>query len=1061
MAQFITGTAPLSYQGVQASTPPQMIIKRDRAPVVSDINFPIGTFWLYCNLNTSPTLAQELYQLVRVAGPNATGIATWIQLYPALGSTDVFTADVGGSVTFANTNVNLNVIGGSANVITTANDITKTISIDLATNLVLTGNIRIDGNLTIPNIGGGAPNNAGVLFSDGAGVLSSVAGTDGQVIIGAAAPGVPIWANLIAGANVGIVNGPNTITISSAGGGGGGNLTFDCNGTNATSVGATINTYGTANQITVIGDAAQTVTFGFPTDIIVTNTITAGTDLISTAGNVNVLAGNVNIPDSNAAGTIGFLQLGGFPYLHNLGQHNTFIGEQAGNLALDPINATDNNCLGFTSLAALNIGAGNSAFGDVSLNLLTDGSFNMAFGSEALANLLTGSNNIAVGYQAGTAYVGAESSNILFSNAGVVGESNTMRLSSTGVGVGQVSTAYIGGIFNSAQVIGPGITHQPVFVDSNDLVYTRPSTVDGEIFIGDSTTGEFILTTLTAGIGIGIVNTPGSILINNTGGGGAGGITKIHSAAGDATLDPADDSVTIIGFPPVTTSAINHTLTVKLENSAIPAANQAYMILGRSDTHAATWGLLTSTGASVNITQPTPTSINLEVVGAGGGASTFTTDGANAIQAAGTLSIIGGLNMVTSGATNVVTVATKTSLTAGVNGFTNSLADGTFQIGGDRFMHCYKDWTNTFVGRNAGNYTLTVASATNNTGIGNESLLKLTTGRANTALGTTAGYSITTGENNVCIGLASGVNITTGLNNVAIGYQALDGVTTGSNNIAIGTGAGGALVTGNSNSIIIGTDGTVGDQNMIRLGQVTSVPGHTAQNKCFVAGINGITTGNPCTPVYIDALGKLGTVPGAGAPTNGQVLIAATGAVPLWRNITTPNGTVVISNGPNSIGIDVGSNVAFLYVLQADTPYTLTGDGTLFTLGTAPHPLTKIFDKGVNFVGTTFTAPVTGKYYLEMQILATNLNWAPPIPPPPAPNPVDPLNIVTTQRLYSLINTQFTATEFSQSVQYSVFADMTVGDTATFQVGVVSQFAGKYVGLGMSQTFISGFYVTS
>lgn len=60
----------------------------------------------------------------------------------------------------------------------------------------------------------------GVVQSDNAGVLSSTAGNDGEILIGATG-GAPAWASLTAGTNITITPGSNSITIDASGGGGG------------------------------------------------------------------------------------------------------------------------------------------------------------------------------------------------------------------------------------------------------------------------------------------------------------------------------------------------------------------------------------------------------------------------------------------------------------------------------------------------------------------------------------------------------------------------------------------------------------------------------------------------------------------------------------------------------------------------------------------------------------------------------------------------------------------------------------------------------------------------
>lgn len=70
----LNGANPLSYEGVRASTPPQMIVKR-RAPTSQDyIGFPLGTQWLHYNVDTPATSIQ--YVLTSVSR----NTAVWVPL---------------------------------------------------------------------------------------------------------------------------------------------------------------------------------------------------------------------------------------------------------------------------------------------------------------------------------------------------------------------------------------------------------------------------------------------------------------------------------------------------------------------------------------------------------------------------------------------------------------------------------------------------------------------------------------------------------------------------------------------------------------------------------------------------------------------------------------------------------------------------------------------------------------------------------------------------------------------------------------------------------------------
>lgn len=153
----------------------------------------------------------------------------------------------------------------------------------------------------------------------------------------------------------------------------------------------------------------------------------------------------------------------------NFGTANTFSGESAGNITLTIANATHNTAIGTASLNALVGTAGgnaqnNTALGAGSLQDLTNGSQNLAAGTGSAATLLTGNYNVILGDGAASAYVAAESSNIILgANAGVVSESNVMRLGGgTGAGNGQQNKAFVSGI--NGAIIG---TQVPVAIDTS------------------------------------------------------------------------------------------------------------------------------------------------------------------------------------------------------------------------------------------------------------------------------------------------------------------------------------------------------------------------------------------------------------------------------------------------------------------------------------------------------------------------------------------------------------------------------------------------------------------
>lgn len=116
-----------------------------------------------------------------------------------------------------------------------------------------------------------------------------------------------------------------------------------------------------------------------------------------------------------------------------------------------------------------------------------------------------------------------------------------------------------------------------------------------------------------------------------------------------------------------------------------------------------------------------------------------------------------------------------------------------------------------------------------------------------------ANFTMTGNGQNTLIGSSAFTSNSSGDNNTGIGFAILPACTTGNNNIAIGSSAGGTLSTGSGNIYINANAASSSESSTTRIG--------TSQNKCFIAGIRGITTGNAnAIAVLIDSAGQLGTV---------------------------------------------------------------------------------------------------------------------------------------------------------------------------------------------------------
>lgn len=157
---------------------------------------------------------------------------------------------------------------------------------------------------------------------------------------------------------------------------------------------------------------------------------------------------------------------------------------------------------------------------------------------------------------------------------------------------------------------------------------------------------------------------------------------------------------------------------------------------------------------------------------------------------------------------------------------------------------------NTFMGSNAGNFTITGAG---NSGFGSQALRDNTAGIGNTGLGNNAALQNTSGLFNTAVGAGALQNNATGSNNTAIGFGALSFFTNGGSNTTLGVNAGASLTTG-SNNIYIANGGLAVESNTIRIGALG------IQTAAYIQGIFGAAVAGGGLAVEVDAVGKLGTV---------------------------------------------------------------------------------------------------------------------------------------------------------------------------------------------------------
>jgi hypothetical protein len=141
------------------------------------------------------------------------------------------------------------------------------------------------------------------------------------------------------------------------------------------------------------------------------------------------------------------------------------------------------------------------------------------------------------------------------------------------------------------------------------------------------------------------------------------------------------------------------------------------------------------------------------------------------------------------------------------------------------------------------------------------------------------------GTSNTFVGNNSGNVTLTGTNNTACGPTTLPTLTTGSYNISLGNRSGFAYTSSESSNINIANTGTIADANTIRIG--TTGSGTDQQNRTFIAGITGVVPSGTSGVTIINALENLGVTAGGSA---GQVLTSnGAGTAPTWQNYTPPN----------------------------------------------------------------------------------------------------------------------------------------------------------------------------
>lgn len=272
--------------------------------------------------------------------------------------------------------------------------------------------------------------------------------------------------NIDAGSNITITPGTNSITIASTGGSSG-VTSLTGNSGSPLLTGAIQLTTGASNangtSVFTASGAAITQTFD-----------DANSNLGLGNSVLDVLSGGMQNT------SIGTYSSGSI----SSGTGNCCFGYTTG----DGITSGSDNCFFGTNTATLVplTGGANSFYGADSVGNLSGGSFNSGLGNGIANNIISGNYNIFIGANnVGHAYTGSESSNILISNTGVLGESNVIRVGTQGTGDSEQNSTFIAGITGATPTSAN--TPQVVLCDNTGNLAVISSSTSGYVLTSNGT----------------------------------------------------------------------------------------------------------------------------------------------------------------------------------------------------------------------------------------------------------------------------------------------------------------------------------------------------------------------------------------------------------------------------------------------------------------------------------------------------------------------------------------------------------------------------------------------
>lgn len=199
---------------------------------------------------------------------------------------------------------------------------------------------------------------------------------------------------------------------------------------------------------------------------------------------------------------------------------------------------------------------------------------------------------------------------------------------------------------------------------------------------------------------------------------------------------------------------------------------------------------------------------------------------------------------------------TATGSTVTFNANTNCGASIVFAASGSTVDLKVTDANSSiYLGESSGNPS--ISGLGQNTTCGFNTGNALTSGHFDCFFGALVGQFATSATNCCGFGYGSLSSLTTGLRHAAFGQGCLGNITTGNTNIGFGNNAGTNYTSSESSNIVIGNQGTAAESNVIRIG--TQGSGDGQQNKCFIAGIAGVSVSNKNLATIDSSTGQLGS----------------------------------------------------------------------------------------------------------------------------------------------------------------------------------------------------------